>query len=68
LATWPIEQPDDWLARVNRPQTAAEEQALRDSIRRSRPFGSPAWQKKIASQLNLQSCFRPPGRPRTTKT
>jgi putative transposase len=67
LSPWPIEMPPDWLNLVNTPQTAAEEEALRTSIIRSRPFGSPAWQKRTAAALNLLSCFRPPGRPRRTR-
>lgn len=64
LADWPVERPTDWAARVNRPQTAAEELAITQSIHRSRPFGSPPWQEKTARTLGLTSCFRPAGRPR----
>jgi putative transposase len=64
LANWPVDRPGDWTARVNRPQTAAEDQALSESIRRSRPYGSPAWQERTARELKLHSCFRAPGRPR----
>jgi putative transposase len=69
LAPWPIEQPSpaDWLALVNRPQTRAEEEALQQSIHRSRPFGDPEWQKKTAAALDLQSSLNPPGRPRRRK-
>jgi putative transposase len=64
LAPWPIEMPANYLQFVNTPQTAAEEQAMRTSIVRSRPYGSPAWQEKTAKRLGLLSCFRPPGRPK----
>jgi putative transposase len=69
LAPWPIEQPAAaaWLALVNRPQTRAEEQALQQSIHRSRPFGDPRWQRNAAAALDLQSSLNPPGRPRTQK-
>jgi len=63
LDAWPVDEPRDWLARVNAPQTAAEEQAMLESIRRGRPFGSAAWQKRTAVRLGLQSAFRPRGRP-----
>ena len=38
LSDWPVERPRDWLARVNRPQTASELEALRLSVQRGRPF------------------------------
>ena len=64
LSDWPIDRPSDWLERVNRPQTATEEEALCQSIRRSRPYGTEPWQRATAAALGLTSCFRPPGRPR----
>jgi len=38
--------------------------ALRESARRGRPFGGPAWQAETAARLKLQSTFRPPGGPK----
>ena len=64
LSEWPVRRPPDWLARVNRPQSAAEEQALRLSVTRGRPFGDPDWQTKMAAKLGLEKTFRPRGRPR----
>ena len=63
LHPWPIDRPRNWLALVNRPQTAAEEAALRVSIQRSRPLGNSAWQQEMARKLGLRSCFRDPWRP-----
>jgi putative transposase len=63
LSQWPIERRRDWL-NVNRPQTAAEEEAVRQSIHRSRPFGQPAWQADMICRLDLKSCLRPAGRPK----
>jgi putative transposase len=67
LSEWPVERPRNWLALVNRPQTAAEEDALRRSIHRNAPFGSRAWMQRTANRLGLQSSLRPPGRPRRRK-
>jgi putative transposase len=64
LSDWPVDRPSDWLKRVNAPQTDAEEQAVRDSILRGRPFGDAAWQKRTAARLGLDHTFRAPGRPR----
>jgi putative transposase len=65
LADWPIERPAKWVEWVNHPQTAAEEEAVRQSIGRSRPFGAEPWQRRMAAALGLTSCFRPPGRPKS---
>ena len=64
MSQWPVKRRADWLAWVNEPQTATELAALRESARRGRPFGGPAWQAETAASLRLQSTFRPPGRPK----
>jgi len=63
LSDWPVPRPRDWLAWVNRPQTAAEEEAVQTSIRRSRPFGSDDWTLRTARELKLQWTLNPRGRP-----
>jgi len=67
LAEWPVDLPANWVERVNRPQTAAEETDMQTSIERSRPFGEPAWQHATAKRLGLTSCFREPHRPKKVK-
>jgi putative transposase len=66
LCDGPLDRPRDWLACVNRPETAAELEALRTSIGRGRPFGAGSWQERIAEKLGLQAAFHPRGRPRKT--
>ena len=66
VAAWPLSRPRAWIEYVNQPQTEAELDSIRVSIQRGRPFGSPAWQKRIAKRLGLESTFRPRGRPRKT--
>jgi putative transposase len=68
LSSWPVDGPPDWVGWVNAAQTAAEEEALQQSIYRSRPFGHPAWQRSTAARLGLSSCFRPEGRPWPSKS
>lgn len=65
LGPWPLAPPADWVARVNAPLTTAEEDALRRSLARGQPFGSPSWQTATAARLGLASTLRPRGRPRT---
>lgn len=60
----PVEFPRGWSERVNAPQTLAEEEELRQSIERGRPFGDPKWQKRTARKLGLESALRPRGRPK----
>jgi len=64
LAEGPLPLPRDWVARVNRPQSAKELEALRQSVNRGQPFGSPAWREKTSTRLGLQSTFRHRGRPK----
>jgi putative transposase len=64
LSAWPIERPADWVERVNAAFGLVEEEALRRSLRRGQPFGTPEWQDRTATRLCLESTLRPRGRPR----
>jgi len=64
LAGWPLPLPGDWVERVNAPQTEAELEALRRSVRRGCPFGSAGWQQQMAARQGLCHTLRPVGRPR----
>lgn len=64
LSDWPIDVPRNWEAWVNQPQTEAEVEALREHIRRSRPYGEANWAKRTANSLGLESSMKPRGRPR----
>ncbi|MFM8953368.1 MAG: transposase [Planctomycetaceae bacterium] len=69
LASWSISHDQSrhsqqWLEWVNAPQTEGELADLRICATRGRPFGSDAWVKRIASQLDLEATLRPRGRPR----
>jgi putative transposase len=64
LSPWPIGQRADWVKFVNKPQTGAEEESLRQSIVSSRPYGNRTWQLRMAKELNLESSLRSPGRPK----
>jgi putative transposase len=67
LAPWPVDRPRNWPVYVNRPQTAAEVEALRRCVQRGTPFGSDVWVKCSANRLDLHSALRPRGRPRLKK-
>ena len=63
LAAWPVDRPRNWVARVNKPETEAELDALRRSISRGQPYGRKAWVARVARRLGLESTMRPRGRP-----
>ena len=63
VSDWPVPRPDDWLERVNQPMTHEELRAIRQSIARGRPFGTPEWTLETARQLGLEHTLRSPGRP-----
>jgi putative transposase len=63
LTRWPVELPADWIERVNHADNEKELEALRRSVRRARPYGTPDWQRNIAKRLGLESAYRPAGRP-----
>ena len=64
LSPWPVPLPVDWVERVHEPETEAELKAVRNSVQRSCPLGSPNWQKQIAARLHLGHTLRPLGRPK----
>jgi putative transposase len=67
LSRWPVERPRRWAYHVNRPQTAAELEALRRSVNRGSPYGGPSWVRRTARELNLETTLRPRGRPKMTQ-
>ena len=67
LDQWPVPRRSDWLAWVNRPQSAKELDAMRLCIRRGRPYGSETWVTRTARAIGLESTLRPRGRPKNEK-
>ena len=67
LAAWPQgAYPGDgkWVELVNRAMAGKEEQALRESLARGRPFGEDKWVAAAAVGLGLGHTLRGRGRPR----
>jgi len=63
----PVPRPANWLEIVNQPQTEAEVESVRESLRRGRPFGHSTWTTATADRLGLEQSLRPRGRPRKAK-
>ena len=64
LSAWPLPCPRSWVPYVNQPQTEAELEAIRRSVRRGQPYGGEEWVRATAKRLGLESSLRPRGRPR----
>jgi putative transposase len=63
LHVGPVPLLDGWVEHVNEPQTEAERERLRQSVRRGCPFGTEAWVQDTAVRLGLERTLRPRGRP-----
>jgi len=59
-----LPRPSDWTERVNAAMSPVEEEAVRVSIRRGKPLGSPHWVHQTAARLGLDFTLRDRGRPR----
>lgn len=64
LSDWPIARPRSWVAMVNRAQNKAEENAIRNCLRKGQPYGSGNFVSQSAVRLKLQHTLRPRGRPK----
>jgi putative transposase len=59
----PVPRHPAWLEYVQTPHTEAELSALRCSVERGRPYGSPTGVERTAERLGLESSLHPTGRP-----
>ncbi len=64
LSVWPIPEPEDYLLFVNTPQSKEEEENIRISVVKGKPFGTDAWTVKMIKKFKLESTVRPPWRPK----
>jgi len=64
LSEWPSAPPRGWVRLVNQPQTDAELAAVREAVRRGRPYGGEIWLRREVARLGLELTLRPRGRPR----
>lgn len=64
LSSWPVPVPDNYLAWLNNPQTAEEEESMRRCIRKNLPFGDAYWVQNTVDRFGLGQTLRGIGRPR----
>ena len=64
LSPWPIPMPRTWIAKVNRPQSQAKEEAIRKSLKKGSPYGSKRFVAQASVRLKLEHTLRSRGRPK----
>jgi putative transposase len=64
LSAWPLERPPDWQRLVNTGEGQGQIEALRRSVTKGQPFGSPLWVERMVTQWQLGVTMRGRGRPR----
>ena len=64
LSDWPISKPNNYLSLVNESQPSEEEETIRHSVTKGKPYGSDDWSMKIIKKFRLEATIRLPWRPR----
>ncbi len=64
LSAWPIPEPEDYLSFVNTLQSKEEEESIRLSVVKGKPYGNESWSMKIIKKFGLESTIRLPWRPK----
>lgn len=64
LAPWPMSVPQDYLAFVQTPLTAAELESARNSVDKGRPYGGDMWTCEMIDVHKLDITIRKRGRPK----
>jgi putative transposase len=59
LAAWPIPKPVEWLSMLNGVESSCDTDAVRRSLERDRPFGTPDWRRRTGLPLKRHSAGRP---------
>lgn len=62
LSPWPIAEPNDYVSFVNTPQTSDEEEVVRYSVNRGKPYGTPEWTNMMIQKHGLLATIRKKGR------
>lgn len=64
LSDWPMARPAQWLDWMNEGEPDAQLSAVRRSVTKGQPCGSPAWVEHMVAQWNLGPTVRGRGRPK----
>ena len=60
-------RPRNWADVVDRAVPGAEQEMLKESFKRGRPFGDDRWVRETARRLGLHPTLNPRGRPAKRK-
>ena len=63
LHAGPLPRPANWRAWVNEAEDPGQLAALRHSVERCAPWGTPVWARRTAVRLGIEPSLRPRGRP-----
>lgn len=66
LGHWPVPRPRGWLGLVNRVMSKRDQERLKTSIKKGRPYGDDTWVAKTSAAHGLGHTLRNPGRPKKT--
>ncbi len=64
LNAGPLARPSNWRDWVNEAEDPGQLAALRHSVNRGAPWGTPIWNQRTAVRLGIGPSLRPRGRPR----
>src|SRR3989344_3733427 len=64
LSAWPLAMPNGYFKMINKPQAEKELEFIRESVNKSKPFGSDSWLDKVVKKFGLEMTLRKPGRPK----
>ncbi|MDE1988661.1 MAG: hypothetical protein KGI39_03090, partial [Patescibacteria group bacterium] len=59
-----IPEPKNYLLFANAPQSEEEENGIRASIARGKPFGNDSWSDNTIKKFGLETTISPRGRPK----
>ena len=63
LSESPVPFPKNYREWINTPEKEVALIAMRDSVRKGKPFGGDIWVEKMINKYKLESTLRNPGRP-----
>lgn len=66
ISPWPVPRPESWPALIDTEQAPSELEGVRQAIRTTTPYGTPAWRDMVAARLRWRLGGRARGRPRKT--
>ena len=67
LSDPPVDLPRNYWQWVNTPDKEEDLVIIRNSVNKSKPFGTMGWTERMVEKFGLGATLRGPGRPKTTR-